>query len=103
MTAPLRKNAARDRARKVERIEARLNPEQKRRIEYAADLKGTSISDFLVSSAEEAAGRTIEQHEAWNLADRDRETFVNALLRPPAPTRRMKAALQRYKSRVSSS
>src|SRR6185437_16374212 len=33
--------------RKIERVEARLNPEQKRRIEYAASLKGSSISDFM--------------------------------------------------------
>lgn len=89
--------------RKIERVEARLNPEQKRRIEYAAHLKGTSISDFMVSSADDAAVRAIEQHEVWTLADRDREIFVKALLHPPAPSRRMKAAARRYRSRVSAS
>lgn len=86
--------------RKVERIEARLNPDQKRRIEYAASLKGSSISDFLVSSADDAAVRAIEQHEVWALTGRDREVFVKALLHPPAPSARMKAAARRYKSRV---
>jgi hypothetical protein len=33
-------------SRKIERVEARLNAEQKRRIEYAASLKGRSISEF---------------------------------------------------------
>ncbi|MGC2420842.1 MAG: DUF1778 domain-containing protein [Candidatus Acidiferrales bacterium] len=89
--------------RKIERVEARLNPEQKCRIEYAAHLKGTSISDFMVSSADDAAVRAIEQHEVWTLADRDREIFVKALLHPPAPSRRMKAAARRYRSRVSAS
>ena len=89
--------------RKVERVEARLNPEQKRRIGYAASLKGTSISDFLVSSADEAAARAIEQHEVWTLTDRDRDVFVKALLRPPAPSRRMKAAAERYGRRVKAS
>jgi uncharacterized protein (DUF1778 family) len=55
--------------KKIERVEARLNAEQKRRIEYAASLKGTSISDFMVSSADDAAVRAIEQHKdsecAW--------------------------------------
>jgi len=86
--------------RKIERIEARLNPDQKRRIEYAASLKGSSISDFLVSSADAAAVREIEQHEVWTLTGRDREAFVKALLHPPAPTARMKAAARRYKTRV---
>lgn len=86
--------------RKAERIEARLNPEQKRRIEYAAHLRGTSISDFMVSSADDAAVRAIEQQEVWTLTDRDREVFVKALLHPPAPSPRMRAAMRRYRSRV---
>ena len=89
--------------RKIERVEARLNPDQKRRIEYAASLKGTSISDFMVSSANDAAVRTIEQHEVWTLVDQDRKVFVKALLHPPAPSPRMKAAARRYKNRVSAS
>ena len=88
------------RVRKVGRIEARLKPEQKRRIEYAASLKGSSISDFIVSSADDAAVRAIEQHEVWTLTGRDREAFVKALLHPPAPSPRMKAAVRRYKNRV---
>jgi len=88
---------------KSERVEARLNPDQKRRIEYAASLRGTSISDFMVSSAEDAATRAIEQHEVWTLSGRDREVFVKAMLRPPGPSRRMKAAVRRYRKRVRAS
>ena len=90
-------------AQKTDRVEARLNPDQKRRIEYAATLKGTSVSDFLVSSADDAAVRAIEQHEVWTLTERDRAVFVKALLRPPAPSPRMKAAARRYRSRVIAS
>lgn len=88
------------RTKKVERVEARLNPEQKRRIEYAASLKGTSTSDFMVLSADEAAVRTIQEHETWTLTGLDREVFVNALLHPPAPSERMKAAVLRYTQRL---
>lgn len=86
--------------RRIARIEARLDPEQKRRIEYAARLKGTSISEFLVTSADSAAARTIEQHEVWTLTGRDREVVVKALLRPPAPTQRLKAIVRRYRHEV---
>lgn len=86
--------------RKVERVEARLNPEQKHRIEYAANLRGTSVSDFMVSSADAAAKQAIEQHEVWTLSRRDRDVLVAALLRPPAPSRRMKAAVKRYNKRI---
>jgi uncharacterized protein (DUF1778 family) len=87
-------------ARKVARVEARLNPEQKRRIEHAARLKGTSISDFMVLSADDAAARTIQEHEVWVLTGRDREVFVRALLKPPAPSARMRAAAQRHRRQL---
>ncbi|HWZ43629.1 MAG TPA: DUF1778 domain-containing protein [Candidatus Saccharimonadales bacterium] len=79
------------------------NCEQKGRIEYAASLKGTSISDFVVSSADAAAVETVQQHEVWTLAGRDREAFVDALLYPPAPSARMKAVVPRYRQRVRAS
>lgn len=84
------------------RVEARLDAGQKRRIERAANLRGTSVSEFMISSADQAARKTIEQHEVWTLSDRDREVFIKALLRPPAPNVRIKAAVRRYRKHVIS-
>ena len=84
-------------ALRTERTEARLLPEQKRRIETAARLKGLSLSDFIVQHADEAAIRTIQMHTSWTLDDRDRDAFVHALIHPPKPSSRMRAALKRYK------
>jgi len=84
-------------ALRTERTEARLLPEQKKRIETAAQLKGLSMSDFIVQHADEAAIRTIEAHRSWTLDDRDRDAFVNALLNPPKPSARMRAAVRRYR------
>lgn len=81
---------------KTERTEARLRPEQKARIERAASIKGLSISDFMVQHAEEAAIRTIEQHETWVMTERDREVFFEALLNPPEPSPRLIAAMDLY-------
>ncbi len=86
--------------RKSERFEARLNAEQKYRIEYAASIKGTSLSDFIIGSADAAAARAIQEHETWTLSSKDREVFVNAFLRPPEPSQRMKSAAARYKKRI---
>ena len=83
--------------KKAERIGARLNSEQKQRIEYAASIKGTSLSDFIIGSADAAAARAIQEHETWTLTGKDREVFVNAFLHPPEPGQRMKAAAARYK------
>jgi uncharacterized protein (DUF1778 family) len=87
-------------ALRTERAEARLLPEQKKRIELAASIKGLSLSDFIVQHADEAATRTIQLHTSWTLDERDRDVFAQALLNPPKPNTRMKAAVKRYRERV---
>jgi uncharacterized protein (DUF1778 family) len=87
-------------ASRTERTEARLLPEQKRRIERAASIRGVSLSDFIVQNADEAAVRTIREHESWTLETKDRDFFVEALLQPAEPSARLKAAAERYRERV---
>ncbi len=82
---------------RTERVEARLLPEQKSRVEQAAQLRGLSVSDFLVQAADEAAMKTIEQNETWILNEEASRQFVQALLHPPAPNARLKAAATAYK------
>lgn len=85
---------------RVERLEARLLPEQKRRIERAASHKGLSVSDFVVQAADEAAGRAIEQHEAWVLKEEDWKVFLDAIENPAEPNDALKAAAQAHKDFV---
>src|SRR5437879_11611342 len=54
---------ARKYARKLERLEARVTREQKRIIERAAELRGTSVTEFVVVSAQQAASKTIKDFE----------------------------------------
>ena len=94
---------ARDRASaKKARLEARITPGQKAFFERAAALLGRSLTDFVVSSAQEIAARTVREHEAMILGARDRETFVAALLEAPAPGKRLRKAAERYKDAVDS-
>ena len=72
---------------------------RKNALSSAASLKGLSLSDFIVQQADEAAIKTIQLHTSWTLEDRDRDFFVQALLNPPEPSARMKAAVKRYKKR----
>jgi uncharacterized protein (DUF1778 family) len=85
---------------KKERLEARLTPEQKKHIELAAQIKGTSVSDFVVLSAADAAVRTIREQEVLTLNKRARKVFAHALLNPPAPGGRLVAAAKRYRERT---
>ncbi len=86
-----------DREQRKERLEARLTSVQKRHIEQAAQIRGTSVSDFVILSADEAAIRTIREQEVLVLNERARHVFAEALLNPPTPGRKLLAAARRYK------
>ena len=88
------------RARKEERLEARISPAQKDLIERAAALRGTSVTEFVVSSAQEAATTTIKDFDVLHLRDQAREVFINAVLNPPAPNEAARAAAERYKKHM---
>jgi len=79
------------------RLEARITLEQKDLLNRAAALLGRSLTEFVVTSAYETATRTIREHEAMLLSERDRKVFVSALLNPPAPGARLRKAARRYK------
>lgn len=88
-------------ARKMDRLEARLTRQQKRMIERAAQLRGTSVTDFIVQSAQQAATEAINEANVWTLRGQAQDAFVAALLNPPEPTPAAKAAAQRYKKRFA--
>jgi uncharacterized protein (DUF1778 family) len=87
-------------SKKQERLEARVTRIQKLTIERAARIRGTSVTNFVVVSAQEAAAETIKDFEVLTLRDNARETFVEALLHPPAPNAAARAAAKRYLNRV---
>ncbi|MFQ5544044.1 MAG: DUF1778 domain-containing protein, partial [Nitrospiria bacterium] len=95
----MRGNAAEDKkkAGRTSRLEARIDSEQKALIERAAALQGCSLSTFVITSAREAAIKTIREHEVIRLAGPDREAFISALMNPSRPTRKMREAARRYK------
>ena len=82
---------------KIERLEARVSKEQKQLFQRAADLEGRSLTDFMVQAVQEAAHQTIERHGSLRLSARDQQVFVKALLNPPEPGKRLRAAAERYK------
>jgi uncharacterized protein (DUF1778 family) len=82
---------------KTARLEARITEEQKELFLRAATLLGRSLSDFVVSCVYETATRTVRDHEVMTLSVRDREVFVSALLKSPAPGARLRKAARRYK------
>lgn len=82
---------------RAERLEVRTTSAQKRLIERAAELRGTSVTDFVVSNIQAAAAETIREFESLFLRDEAREVFVQALLNPPEPNEALKVAAARHK------
>ncbi|MCC6848014.1 MAG: DUF1778 domain-containing protein [Deltaproteobacteria bacterium] len=81
-----------------ERLEARITKQQKALFQRAAELQGRSLSDFVVSSAQEAAMRAIQERTVMSLTARDQQALVSALLNPPAPSARLRKAAARHRS-----
>ncbi len=82
---------------RAERLEARVTAEQKSQIERAAALQGRSVTDFVLTSVQEAARRAIEDHARLALSIRDSEAFVDALLSPKLVNDRLRETVRRYR------
>jgi uncharacterized protein (DUF1778 family) len=87
-------------ARKEQRIEARVTPEQKESFQHAAALLGLSVSDFVTTSALQAANAVIAENEIIRLSREDSIAFANALLHPKEPNTALKDAFALYDQQV---
>jgi uncharacterized protein (DUF1778 family) len=85
------------RRRKTSRLAARISAEYKKLLKQAANLQGCSLTEFVVRSAQEAARKAVKEHQMISLTAQDTEAFVKALLKPPAPSNKLKRAAARYK------
>jgi uncharacterized protein (DUF1778 family) len=74
-----------DGSTRTARIEARISPEALIAVKRAAELQGRSVSDFIVSAAQEAAHRTIEEAQIIRLSVEDQRAFAEAIVNPPPP------------------
>ncbi|MGH7104825.1 MAG: DUF1778 domain-containing protein [Acetobacteraceae bacterium] len=91
--------SARGRIR-AQRLETRVTAEQKTLIEHAAALQGRTVTDFVLTSVQDAARRAIEEHSQLALSVRDSETFVDALLNPKPVNDRLHDTVRRYRERA---
>lgn len=89
-------NKVRGRVRS-ERLEARVSADQKKLIERAAALQGRTVTDFVLTSVQEAARRAIEEHQRLDLSVLDSQAFVEALLNPQPVNDRLRETVRRYR------
>jgi len=78
----------------------RVTAEQKSLIERAAALQGRTLTDFVLTSVQDAARRAIEEHHQLTLLVRDSEAFIDALLTPRPVNDRLRDTVGRYRERA---
>jgi len=80
---------------KSDRVEARLSPDQRDRIERAATLAEESISSFMVSAAVQRAEAVIADHSSTVVPSDYFDQLLAALDAGPESSPRLAAAAQR--------
>jgi uncharacterized protein (DUF1778 family) len=82
------------------RLEARLPASIYATLKRAAELKGRTLTDFVVSAAHDAAQRAIEEEGIIRLSAEDQQRFAKALIHPPAPNAALKRAKRLHQAGV---
>ncbi|MGH7526969.1 MAG: DUF1778 domain-containing protein [Gemmatimonadales bacterium] len=94
--APARAKSATKRAR-ASRFEARLSKDVKALLQQAADLRGETLTDFVLAASREKAAETLQEAQLVRLAAEDQKRFAEALLNPREPSPHLRDAAKRYR------
>jgi uncharacterized protein (DUF1778 family) len=92
-----------DGSSRTARLEARISPDALAAVKRAAEIQGRSVSDFVVTAAQEAAHRAIEEAQIIRLSIEDQRAFAEAILNPPPLAPAMERAFERYRRLVTKS
>lgn len=84
---------------KTERVEARLSPDERRRIEQAAEIAGESMSSFLVKAAVSRADDVVAAQLSTIVPPSYFDDLVAALDAPPEEMPHLSAASRRAQRR----
>jgi len=80
-----------------DRIDVRISKEQKELIKYASELRGfKSLSEFIVFCVNTEANNIIRENNLILKTLEDKKIFLDAILNPPAPTKKLQRAKDNY-------
>lgn len=84
---------------KNQRLELRLTKLQKDAISQASHVSGfKNVSDYVLHIAIADSKHVIREQQIFDLSERDRVSFMEALENPPAPGKNLKKAMADYLS-----
>lgn len=85
------------------RFDTKLTREQKELFERAAQLGGfSSLTGFVIKTAEEKAKAIILENELENASDKDLETVFDAVKLPKTPFKKLMHVVRKFNKKVSS-
>lgn len=82
---------------RTERLEVHVSTDRKAMLQYAAELSGRTLSEFVVESAQAAAALVIQEHENIRLSQAQQIAFMTALLNPATPNEQLSKATANYR------
>lgn len=85
----------------VARLNFRLPPEAKEKIERAAVASGLSVTDFAVHALVNTADEVLERHHTHQLSKRDRDIFLALLDADDEPNEALKSAFQAHEELIA--
>ena len=94
---PYSEGAMKNETSPTARLDARLPHSVMGRLKRAAEIRGRTLTDFVVAAADEAACRAIEETEIIRLSIEGQRQIAAAILNPPAATPALKRAAKRYR------
>jgi len=95
MPAPSRRRTP-ARELKKQRLELRVAASAKKLIQRATAVSGLTAGDL----AYEGARRVLDEHARMLLTGADREIFLDAVMNPPAPSKKLISALKHHRALI---
>lgn len=81
---------------KKERVQIRTDSYTKDKLQLAAAYTHKTVSEFVLSTSIAAADRVLAEHKTITLSAVDWDAFYDALLDPPGPNSKLRAAFRHY-------
>lgn len=82
---------------KAQRMDFRIEEEQKLLIEEAASLSGETITSFAISTLVQRAKDVIQSHNSTMLSLNDSQRFLKILDQAAEPNAKLKRAFEKYR------
>jgi uncharacterized protein (DUF1778 family) len=89
-------NLANTLSTKQERLETRIDSDLKELVQYAANLRGETITAFVTRALSREAEETIASHHIVRLSAEDSLSFVKGLFEESEPNENLKRAARRH-------